>query len=309
MNLRTSGRGHGRHPSRATARTFVVVAMLSAATACVATLSVATPASAVVVPPPAQGVKMIDEPGSPSYGQATAVNQVADDATHDWYPAGPGSSNSEAYVNYVIRTGTGSYEVWLPGLGAFGAATVTAAPDVNCVVSRVVAVTWDVPGTDVVVTCVAGIGFTSATSPGATIDAGADATFTLEYAYFGPGIGGSLLGPGAPHAYLNANQPREHRYVPDLRYQYNVAGEPNTVERVNPGQYLVRLPGVLTPGQGPTAAHVTAYGPSGHRCHITDEVASQLARTVSVACQAIGGALADAAFVLTYGEAVAEPRG
>lgn len=270
-----------------------------------ATLCLAAPAAAATIPaPPPQGVKM-QPPATPVPGQALVVNDVATQPTQQWYAAGPGSSNSTGFTGYVIRTGTGGYRVWLPGLGPHGAAVVTAAAgaahEAYCVVSDIVGITdRDVPGTDVVVSCLRDLGFAQNAGP-AHASAGTtaeDATFTLSYFYLeiddlaepSPGTG--------PSAYLRATRPAERSYVPDLAYQYHVTGEPSVVDRLGTGDYLVQLPGLgrLVGGR----ADVTGYGPGGHRCEPGRQVAAATTLVVGVRCLAADGAPADAPFGFVF---------
>lgn len=283
----------------ARARLASVTAAL-AATATLSMLCVATPAAAALPAPPAQGVKMNENPGAPLYGHAQVVNDVATNPLQQWYAAGPGSIDSTPYTDYVIRKDIGRYTVWLAGLGPYGAALVTAvggAAGSYCVVSDLVDVpNRDVPGTDVEIDC---FGTGSLTIGGRGVPAGAakDATFTLSYTYLG------LTGPHQPqpprgsNAYLRATRPTAPSYQPDLVYQYNVTGALNTVDRVGPGDYLIHLPGVDTSAG---RADVTGYGPGNHRCGISDQTVLMTRGVVGVRCFTADGASADVPFMLRH---------
>lgn len=266
-----------------------------AVTATLATLWGAAPAAAALPPVPPQGVKMI---GSSPYGHAYVINDVAAHPAHAWYAAGPGSTDSTGYVDYVIRTGTGRYTVWLPGLGANGVAVITEANGAYCGVTAVRAIEdRDVPGTDVEVACFSTGSLTLTASPtlgGTPAGVAANATFALTYAHLGlTAPGQPPPPPGAPSAYLRATRPTAPFYQPDLAFQYNATGARNTVERVGTGEYLVRLPG-LDARAG--AATVTAFGPGNHRCTARDHAGS--GGLVVVACRTPDGVPTDAPFAL-----------
>jgi hypothetical protein len=292
-----------------------MVATTLAAATTLATLCFAPYASAAALPaPPAQAVKMGQEQGTPLYGQAYVVNDAAAHPAEQWYAAGPGSTNSTAFTDYVIRTGTGRYRVWLPGLGSHGAAVVTeaagAAPGAYCVISDVVAVAdRDVPGTDIVVSCHGELGLApnSGTLTGGTLTGGtteanatdADATFTLAYSYLGITDLRQPPRPGEPSAYLRATRPAAGSYMPDLAYQYHVTGGNNVVDRMDAGDYRVRLPGLET--LAGSRANVTGYGPGNHRCEIESRVVSATTLVVGIRCRTAEGAPADVPFIFAYG--------
>ncbi len=271
-----------------------------AVTATLATLWGATPAAALP-PAPLQGVKMI---GSSPHGHAYVVNDVAAAPANAWYAAGPGSADSTGYVDYVIRSGTGRYTVWLPGLGANGVAVITQANATGngtayCGVTNVVAIDdRDVPGTDVEVACFSTGSLTLHASPtlsGPVAGVAANATFVLTYAHLGLTAPGRPPRPGEPSAYLRATRPTMPFYQPDLAFQYNASGERNTVQRVGIGEYLVRLPG-LDARPGSTMA--TGHGPGNHRCAARDEASSGGARLVAVTCRTPEGVPTDVPFAL-----------
>jgi hypothetical protein len=256
-----------------------------AALATAAGLAAAVPAAAAPIPqPPAQGVKM--GPGPASYGIARVVNDFAADPSGLWYLAGVGSTTSTGLTDYVIRTGTGRYRVWLPGIGEHGAATVSTVDGYSCAVSDVVDITdRDVNGTDVVIACAESGDLTLGPGPGPA----ADAAFTLTYSYLSTTPPDRLVWAGKPSAYLRALRPLVASYTPDPAYQYNVTGALNAVDRLATGVYRVRLPGLDRP-VGPTRVHATAFGDGHARCAAVDDV---------VRCSGRDGAV-DTAFTLTY---------
>jgi hypothetical protein len=105
---------------------------------------------------------------------------------------------------------------------------------------------------------------------------------------------GAIAGPGA-FGYVDA-QP-----TGALVSQYNSAGAANAVAHPAVGQWIVKLPGLGTPGPQAGSLQATAVNPSvPARCKVGKWASSASGQTVSVWCFNAGGAPFDTRFHLTF---------
>lgn len=201
-----------------------------------------------------------------------------------WSPGGSGTapssyaynSSGNSVANTVTQTGTGSYRVDFPGLGAETGGNVQ--------------VTAYGGGSD---RCKVGNWYSSDGTLSATVychnTAGQleDSPFTASYVRR-PGTGA-----GATGGYLWADQPTADTYTPSAAYQYNATGARNTITRSGVGQYMATFPGVSLSGG---SVEVTAYGSGSEYC----KVASWGNDTVWVNCFDSSGAPADTYYTLNF---------
>lgn len=83
--------------------------------------------------------------------------------------------------------------------------------------------------------------------------------------------------------------------------QYNSAGAGNTVTPGGIGQWLVKFPGLATPGPMDGSLQATAVSPQiPARCKVSGWSSSLSGQQVKVACFGAGGAPLDTQFTLTY---------
>ncbi|HEY0166182.1 MAG TPA: hypothetical protein VGB75_03980 [Jatrophihabitans sp.] len=83
--------------------------------------------------------------------------------------------------------------------------------------------------------------------------------------------------------------------------QYNSAGAGNTVSHTAVGQWLVKFPGLATPGPVDGSLQSTAVNPqTPARCKVAAWSSSLSGQTVKVSCFNAGGAPLDTQFTLTY---------
>jgi hypothetical protein len=93
-----------------------------------------------------------------------------------------------------------------------------------------------------------------------------------------------------PGAYLHADRPSDAGYTATGVFQFNSAGQPNTVTRTAAGEYRVTLPGVAGPAGD---LQVTPYDTTAN-CVVTS------ISEVRITCRDPSGAPADAQFLLIF---------
>jgi hypothetical protein len=93
--------------------------------------------------------------------------------------------------------------------------------------------------------------------------------------------------------YVWADQPSAASYTPSPYYQYNAAGQRNTISRSGVGQYYVTFPGTTVNGG---SVEVTAYGSGSEYC----KIGYWSGNGVAVNCFANGGAPVDSLFTLNF---------
>jgi hypothetical protein len=218
----------------------------------------------------------------PGYGYAWLDN-AATAVSVEHTPSLGYQRNSSGGRNTVTRRGTGSYDVYFPGLARFGTPTVTpyGVSSERCKVGSWGAAPRGRSGTVVNVRCTTRTG-----SP-------TNALFSITYAY---AVSSSSTG-----AYLWSNRPSPAlgtAYTPNISYQFNSAGRPSTVTRVEPGWYEVHLTGltgdietmtVVSTGTTSVGAYCNEYGGWPTATHIVQYVG----------CFGPDGRPADSAFALT----------
>jgi hypothetical protein len=187
------------------------------------------------------------------------------------------NSSGGAPANTISNVGTGAYTVDFPGLAAEygGNVQVTAygGGSDRCKVGS-----WGTNGTALraYVYC-----HNTAGQPSNTV-------FTASYVRR-PGIGYGQNG-----GYLWADQPSATTtYTPSLPYQWNSAGQRNTVQRNGVGSYLATFPGVTVNGG---SVEVTAYGSSSDYC----KIGFWGNNVVEVNCYNNSGAPVDSRFTLNF---------
>ncbi len=100
--------------------------------------------------------------------------------------------------------------------------------------------------------------------------------------------------------YVWANNSTTASYTPPGAYQYNSTSPftaVNTVARASAGSYSVTFPNLGVRGG---TAHVTAYGPTTHRCKVHQLTVIGTAARVWVACRTIAGAPVDTQFTASF---------
>ncbi len=213
--------------------------------------------------------------GSASQGTAFLL---ADQPTTTSYTANPNYQyNSTGGINTVTRTGTGTYQVLLPGFTKSGGQVLvtTVGTSGRCSVQS-----WSASksGTTANVTCINSSG------------AAADMEFTLAYS-----IGTTLgdIGTQTPGVYAFANKDTTAKYNPATAYNGLTSGSP-AVSRSSVGQYSVTIPG--KPSFKSSLALVTAYNPGSNYCGIVQWTTT----IVYVDCHNATGSPADTEFNLTF---------
>ncbi len=186
----------------------------------------------------------------------------------------------------ISRTGTGTYRVFLPGIGGAvtgGHAVVTgrgAAPGHCGAFSH----GWNTPSTiQVLVRC-----FDAAGDP-------ADSTFALTFTDRTNvlGLEGCCNPDGHQSAYVLAHNPTAAGYAPAASYLHSTGSGTATATRQGVGDYLMRLTGVdLTTG----TVQVRASSWDAHHC----TVAYWNTAGVKVRCYGPGGVPADIPYQLDY---------
>ena len=190
--------------------------------------------------------------------------------------------NSTGAANSITRSGVGTYQVTLPGLGGQGGtikATAYGPGNEACHVSS-----WSSLGANAVVNV------RCQNPAGVPVDT----LYTLTYhATFG--MLGTLT--GGPRAYVWANLQSSPAYAPSATYRYNSTGGVNTITRSGVGVYQVTLPGL---GSVSGHAQVTAYGTGSTRCKVQSWNSSGAAKLVNIRCFDTAGAAADSRYVLDF---------
>lgn len=249
-------------PSANRSRLGAVAVLVSAATTLLG-LVAAAPASASPISPIGNAFVWANDPTAASYT-----------------PSGTYQYNSSApfqTVNTISHTGTGSYTVYLPGLGSPSGTVLVNAYGFTTNSCKVAS--WGPSGTSqaISVRC-----FTV----GGQL---ADTQFTLSYT--------NWIGGGSDIGYVWANQPTSASYTPATNYQGNSSGAVNTITRSGTGWYQVRLPNL---GQSAGHVQVTAYGYGSERCKVTGWGPSGADQLVGVRCFTATGSPVDTLFTLTY---------
>jgi hypothetical protein len=221
------------------------------------------------------------ESTSQALGSGVYAFVWASDDSADHTPPSAYSFNSSGLTNRIVRTGTGTYRVELPGVAGFGGnAQVVAYGSTS---DRCKVTSWGTSarfdGVEVHVAC--------HTAGGAAIDS----RFVASYHRASSRDRG---------AYIWAGQPTTASYTPTGPSNWSAAGSGvrNTVTRYETGAYYVRLPD-QNPLHEAGNALVTAYGPGSSHCWVSTVVpyADVLVR---VMCADSNGALTDSAFSLSY---------
>jgi hypothetical protein len=101
------------------------------------------------------------------------------------------------------------------------------------------------------------------------------------------------IGYNQTGGYVWADQPTAASYTPSPYYQYNAAGQRNTITRSGVGQYLVNFPGTTVTGG---SVEVTAYGTGSEYC----KIGYWGSNMVAVNCYASGGTPIDTRFTLNF---------
>ena len=199
-----------------------------------------------------------------------------DYATDDGYSY----TSSGAGPITVHRSGTGTYEVTMPGMGRRGGnAQVSAAKGGPPALCKVVALIRDGSDEIVRVHC--------RDVAGQLVDADFMIVFTHRV---------GLTGVHRPAAYLLADRPTSGSYVPQAKFRYSSAGTKPKVKRSAEGRYRVTLPGMPLGG----SAQVTAYGAGSAICQVTSIRKDRLPQRIGVACFDPGGDRTDSRFMLSY---------
>ena len=195
-----------------------------------------------------------------------------------WNGSAPVASGTSPATTTVTVLGVGRYEVLFPGQAAAGGVVhvtaINSAPH-WCQVNG-----FGPSGADekVLISChrVGGAPDPSAFS----------AIFSSSS---GPAAGGGAFG------YVNS------QVTGALVSQYNSAGLANTASHTSTGQWLVKFPGLATPGPVDGSLQATAVSPQvPARCKVAAWSSSGGSQTVKVSCFDAGGAPLDTQFTLTY---------
>ncbi|MGW5052140.1 hypothetical protein [Actinokineospora sp. NPDC004072] len=196
--------------------------------------------------------------------------------------------NTTGALNTIRRAATGVYEVRFTGLGEHGGiahATAYGSAANHCKVSG-----WAYSSGDQVVSVRC---FTLA---GAPVDTRFTASYTNRTTWAGFDYGRTY-----PGAYVYAWNPTAANYAAEGVYQYNSAGQTNTVTRSARGTYHVLLPGI---GNAVVGGHAqaTAHGYGPERCSAVGFGWTNPTSTikVTVRCADRAGAPVDTRFSLTF---------
>ncbi len=210
------------------------------------------------------GYVWANQPGSASYTPSTTYQY-----------------NSTGATNTITRSGVGTYQVTLPGLGAAGGTIKATAYGSGSEACHVSSWGWAAANALVNVRC--------QDVTGAPVDTAYTLTFHGTNGLLGPITGG--------RAYVWANNQSSASYTPSLSYQHNSTGATNTITRSGVGVYQVRLPGL-----GNVSGHVqvTAYGSGSTRCKVQSWTTSAAAKLANVRCFDTAGAAADSRYVVDF---------
>lgn len=191
--------------------------------------------------------------------------------------------NSTGAHNTVTRRGTGSYDVYFPGLGRFGTPTVTAyaVTSERCKIGNWGAAPRGKSGTVVNVRCTTRTG-----SP-------VNVLFSITYAYAVSSTSqGAYLWSNVASPALNV------AYTPNTSYQFSSTGQRATVTRSDTGWYEVHLPG-LTVGYQTLSVVATGTSSVGAYCNDYDGWPTDTDTVQFIGCFGADGQPADSAFALT----------
>jgi hypothetical protein len=212
----------------------------------------------------------------------------ADDATAASYTPNLGyQASSSGLALSIVRTGTGLYNVLIPGVGGGSGGTRSIVHAVAYGVdnpSRCKIYDWGSTGIDDVWVTVACFG---------PAGAPADSRFVASYT--------QPTSVGHPFALLWAGTPWLRSYTPGPDVQFSTAGRLGKVTRQGAGRYTVTLPRLATAFG---TAMVTAQGaaPIDIRCKIASFVPVRRNEKVKVNCFDETGAPADTQLDLTFAD-------
>jgi hypothetical protein len=196
-----------------------------------------------------------------------------------WNGAAAVPSGTVPAATAVIPGPPGRYRIIFPGQGAPGGVVHVTA--INGAPHWCQADGWGVSGADEVV----GV---SCYRVGGVLDPSAFAAIFSRSS-------GPLSTPGGLFGYVDANP------VGTVVNQYNSSGALNTVGHVGIGQYVVKLPGLGTPGPTDGSVQATAVSPNvPARCNIGKLSSSPAAQAVLVQCFNAAGVPFDTRFTMTY---------
>jgi hypothetical protein len=187
--------------------------------------------------------------------------------------------NSTGALNTITRSGVGAYTVQFTNLSrGSGTVNVTA---------------YGISGH----TCKVGFWYPSGghqyvdvrcfDSAGNAADTSFNASFTAP-----------VQNPG-DIGYVWADQPSASTYTPSPWYQFNSTGATNTVDRLDVGNYHVRMPGLGAAGYG--HVKVTAYGTwDASACSVGYWTENLGERVINVRCHDAAGNPVDTYYTVTY---------
>jgi hypothetical protein len=207
------------------------------------------------------------------WANAPTTASYAPDATY--------SFNSKGQTNTITRSGTGAYDVSLPGLGNPGGTVKVTAYGGDNAYCKVTG--WYPSGT------VEHVGVACFAASGARMDS----MFTMTYSR-----SLSLLGAtGRPGGYVWASQPTTDAYPAPVDYSWNSTGSANSLARLGVGNYQMQLPGL---GQSNGDVQVTAYGGGPERCWVNSWYPNGSRLDVNIGCSNPSGTPVDTTFVAQY---------
>ncbi|MGX7824883.1 hypothetical protein ACTG9Q_07305 [Actinokineospora sp. 24-640] len=189
--------------------------------------------------------------------------------------------NSSGAVNTVSRTGTGTYRVYLPGIGhsVTGGHPLVTAYGSGSERCKVVSHGWTTPSSTIQVNVRC---FTTAGAP-------TDARFTLTFT-----DRTNVLGlEGRQSAYALAHDETAASYTPAASYLHVTQGGTATATRVGVGVYVLNPTGV---NLGAGSVHTSASGWDGEFC----KVIGWGTGGVTVRCYDNAGALTDTPYTLSF---------
>jgi hypothetical protein len=228
-------------------------------------------------------------PGGPTSGRFAYV--WADQASAAAYtPDARYSYNSGGGVNLLTRSGTGRYQVMLPGAGGPGGSAKVTAWGPNSRTCKLAG--FAASGSDELVDVAC---HTAAGVP-------ADSRFTLTF-HGNDGILGVPAAAGSLQVHVLADQPAAAQtYTPAA--QFNSGGGPVEIRHTWPGWYGVRIPGFEELGGD---VQVTALSSAGDavRCNVSNWGTLWSSMTgpwteVGVRCFDPAGTAVDAPFTMSY---------
>jgi hypothetical protein len=207
-------------------------------------------------------------------------------------PSLPRQFNPTGAFNTITRTGTGSYSVRLPGLGAQAGHAQVSAYGSGSERCRVGGISPNGTDQQVWINCVNQIGWA------------VDTQFVMTYVQDTSIVGFDVNEPGdgafpPTTAYAFANEPTTASYIPALQrqnYQYNTTGGTTTITRLGVGDYQVSFP-----GQDLARGHVQVgaygwYNGGGKYCKVQEWNPDG----VRVQCYDATGIAADSYYMVTF---------